>query len=253
MKPMSRWLAETVVVSMMAVCSAVYADDEVLVVEPLNTPLVFGALQETFVAPKVKRPETICGNPGGSATNLVDCYELAATYVSYAANGDTIVHLPECNAVSADDLFCDDPANNLCAGNLTLDPLQVKAPVCGELRVDVLPLTTDEPLTFGQQTTGEWDGISTAPPFAVFIATRKGGAVSGNPYRLPIIRIPASALHHLFLDPTTTLSVVSATHTEGNTFQFGYYNTLNRVFTFDQTLGNVANTLIMPIFFGTCC
>jgi hypothetical protein len=255
MRSMSRWLAGTVMVSMVAVGSAAYADDEVMVVEPLNTPLIAGAFQGVFVAPKVKRPETICGNPSGSATNLVDCYEFAATYVSYAANGDTILHLPECN-LNPDpfDPDCDQPSNNLCAGNLTLDPLQVKAPVCGELRIEILPLTTDEPLTLGQQTTAAWDGVSSSPLFAVYLATNKGGAVSGNPYKLPEFRIPASALHHLFSDPTTTPAIVSLTHTTGaNTFEVGFFNMLNRLCTFNQQLGDVCNTLVNPIFFGTCC
>ena len=255
MQSMSRWLAEAVVISMVAVSSAAYADDEVMVVEPLNTPLIAGAFQGVFVAPKVKRPETICGNPSGSATNLVDCYEFAATYVSYDSAGVQIIHVPECNNVPADDLFCDAPANNKCAGNLTLDPMQVKAPVCGELRIDVLPLTTDEPLTLGQQTTAAWDGdlSNKSPLFAVFLATNKDGTFSGNPYSLPRVRIPASAVHHLFLDPTTTPAIVSVTHVTGNTFQTGFLNILNRLFIFNQQLGDASNTLITPIFFGTCC
>jgi len=253
MRSSGRWLAAAVVVSLMAVYSAAYADDENFVVEPLNTPLVSGVFQFIIAAPKVRVSEKLCGNPNGSDLNKVDCYEFAGTYVSYTASGDTVVHVPECNNVSADDPACEDLANNKCAGNLTLDPMQVKAPVCGELRVDVLPLTTDEPLTLGQQTTASWDGVSSSPLFAVYVGTSKGGAVSGNPYKLPVFRIPASELHHLFADPTTTPALVSITHTTGNTFQFGYFNVLNRVFTVNQVLGDVFNTVPTPLFFGTCC
>jgi len=253
MKSLSRWLAEAVAVSLLAVNSAGYAADENFVVEPLNTPLVLGVFQEVIVAPKVQRPETECGNPSGSASNLVDCYEFAVTYVSYTASGDTFVHVPECNAVPADDPSCE--ALNLCAGNLVLDPLQVKAPVCGELRVEVFPLTTDEPLTFGQQTTAAWDGVSRVSSIflAPFVATSKGGSISGNPYQTAVVRIPATAVHHLFLDPTTTPAVVSASHVTGNTLQTGFSNPINRVCTFNQQLGSLCNALIVPIFFGTCC
>jgi len=255
MKTVGHWVRRGLAIGLVAFVPTAYAADENIVVEPLNTPLVFGALQGVFVAPKVQRPETVCGNPNGNPATLVDCYEFAVTYVSYGANGEQVLHLPECNNVAPDDPSCDEPVNNKCAGNLTLDPMQIKAPVCGTLRIDVLPVSTDEPITLGQQTTGEWDGDLTnrSPLFEVFLATLKGGTFSGNPYSLPRVRIPASAVHHLFTDPTTTPAIVSASHVTGNTFQTGYFNVVNRLFIFNQQLGDVTNTLIMPIFFGTCC
>jgi hypothetical protein len=256
MKSMACCLVSALSLLLVAALPPAWAADEVIVVEPLNTTVFFGFLQGVFAAPKVQRPETICGNPSGDPTKLIDCYEFAITYASYDASGQQIFHLPECNGVPADNLLCDAPINNLCAGNLSLDPRQIKAPVCGELRVDVLPLTTDEPLTLGQQTTGSWDGdlTNTSPLGEVYLWAMQNGTLDGGTtYSLPRVRIPASAVHHLFSDPTTTPAVVSGTHTTGNTFQLGYFNVFNRLFIFNQQLGDVCNTVTTPMFFGTCC
>jgi hypothetical protein len=257
MKAMTRWLVAAFVL-FLAAPGTLRADDENLVVEALNTGVTAGILQSVYVAQRVQRPETICGNPNGSPANLVDCYEFALTYVSYDASGQQILHLPECNAVPADDASCAAAANNLCAGNLALDPLQIKAPVCGSLRIDILPLTTDQPLTLGQQTTGAWDGDlgNVSPLGEVFLETLAAGSFSGTSYQLPRVRIPAAAVHHLFMDPTTTPAIVTATHTPLNpvdTFQFGFFNPLNRLFIFNQLLGDVFNTLATPMFMGSCC
>jgi hypothetical protein len=258
MKSMARWLVVAFSLFLLQ-APAVRAADEVLVVEPLNTTVFFGFLAGVFAATKVQRPETVCGNPNGNPANLVDCYEFATTYATYDSTGQQIFHLPECNAVAPDNASCDDAANNLCAGNLALDPRQIKAPVCGKLRIDILPLTTDEPLTLGQQTTGSWDGDLTnvSPLGEVYLWGMQNGALDGGvTYALPRIRIPASSVHHLFADPTTTPAVVSATHeplTPVNTFQLGYFNILNRLFIFNQQLGDACNTVITPMFFGTCC
>src|ERR1051325_7295959 len=257
MKALARWLVPAFMLLLVQAPLTARAADEVMVVEPLNTTLLFGIFQEVFVASKVLRPDTECGNPNGSGT-LIECYEFAATYASYDANGQQVLHLPHCNGVAADHPLCDAPSNNLCAGNLALDPLQIEAPVCGSLRIDVEPLTTDQPLTLGQQTTAEWDGdLTNVSRFGdVFLETEVHSMFSGTSYKLPRIRIPASALHHLFTDPTTTPAIVSVTHTQLtpiDTFQTGFFNPLNRLFIFNQTLGDVMNTLVTPMFFGSCC
>jgi len=255
MKAMARWLVPAFML-FLAAPPVVRADDENLVVEPLNTGVTAGILQSVYVAQRVQRPETICGNPDGNPAKLVECYEFALTYVSYDPSGQQIIHLPECNVVPADDPSCE--ANNGCTGRFDLDPLQIKAPVCGSLRIDILPLTTDQPLTLGQQTTGQWDGDLTnvSPLGDVYLETLVRGSFSGTSYQLPRVRIPTSAVHHLFADPTTTPAVVTATHTPLNpvdTFQFGFFNPLNRLFIFNQQLGDVFNTLVTPMFMGSCC
>jgi len=256
MKAMVRWLVPTFMAFLLQAPTIARAADEVLVVEPLNTTVFFGILQGVIAAPRVQLPANECG---GSGDNLVDCYEFAITYATYDSTGRQIFHLPECNNVAPDNASCDDPANNLCANNLSLDPQQIKAPVCGQLRIDILPLTTDQPLTLGQQTTGSWDGDLTnvSPLGEVYLWGMENGALDGGvTYSLPRVRIPAEAVHHLFIDPTTTPAVVSATHvplTPPNTFQLGYFNPLNRLFIFNQLLGDACNTLVTPMFFGTCC
>ena len=91
--------------------------DEVIFVEPLNRGIQFNFMNEFWTAPAVNRPETVCGNPGGDPNKIIRCYEFAVTYVTYDTDGDTIIHLPECNGVNPLDPDCE--ANNLCVASVT--------------------------------------------------------------------------------------------------------------------------------------
>ncbi|MGH9204059.1 MAG: hypothetical protein ACRD2A_22765, partial [Vicinamibacterales bacterium] len=188
-------------------------DVEVIVVESLNADTVkvpqlqIGAKAVFLVSP-VKRPETICGNVGGSPSILVDCFEFAFVYVTYDTTGKQILHLPECNAVPYDDLTCLLPSNNSCAGNLTLDPFQIKAPVCGDTEVDIIPLN-DTVLNPIAAAFGKWDGVSTNN--RVFLYTDRNGAINANTrYVTETIRIPASVVNPTI--PGATIALLAGRH-----------------------------------------
>jgi hypothetical protein len=243
MKSMARWIGVAVSFAWLVSSPAAAAGNEVILVEPLNATLYFGIFQSIYQQPAVMRPETICGNPGGSATNLVKCFEFAMTYFTYdAADGRQRAHLPQCNAVGPLDADCEDPTNDLCAGNTTLDPFQILAPVCGEVRVDVLPLTSPDLLVLAPQSTGAWDGTSTTNRVVYFDFIGADGRARPGRFILPLIRIPASQLNSLLV-----LLVGRHTALSGDFFDFGFFNVINRVFPYNETLGDATNLIAEPL------
>lgn len=214
---------------------------EVIVVEALNTqfigtdsPFNFGA-QTVNVASPVKRPETICGNPAGDASKLIDCYELAMVYVSYDSTGKQILHLPN----------YPDPAV----------PLGIQAPITGRIGADILPVHPQTVSTLFQGAHGDWDGTSTNSG-QVFLYTLRNGAIDANTtYTLPTIRIPAAPIQALV--PSTlglrgaVLALVEARHEESNRLEFGFFSPFKRNVVFNQDLGNLMDAATIPIIFTT--
>lgn len=212
---------------------------EVIVVEALNTqflgiesPFEFG-VQTVMVANPVKRPETICGNPTGSPTNLIDCYELAMVYVSYDPTGKQILHLPK----------FPDPAV----------PLDIQAPITGTIEADILPIHPQTVTTLFQGARGEWDGQSTNSRQVFLYTLREGRIEMGTTYTLPTIRIPAGQVQALIPSieglPGGVLALVQARHEEGAKLEFGFFSSLKRNVIFNQDLGNLFDGLAMPVIF----
>jgi hypothetical protein len=225
-------------------------NSEVIPVEALGATSVLipelGPMPTPLVA-AVRRPETICGNPGGSSTTLVDCYEFAMTYVSYEENGTQILHLPEANAVPFDDPSCELPSNDR-------SPSPIKAPVCGELRVELLPLN-QQSIAFFQTPSARWDGVSRNPGLALW--TRTEEILDRSTYALPKIRIPAQAVYAGLPQtdgtlPGYTLALIRATHVPlfGFRSEVGLFSPLKRTVVWSETLGNLHDALSYPVLFA---
>lgn len=222
-------------------------ESEVIVVEPLAATLVslpqLGDVPLPLTAP-VLRPETICGNPSGSAAQLVPCYEFAMTYVSYAADGTQILHLPSANAVPHDDPNCELPSNDL-------DPSPIIAPVCGEVLVEVIPLN-QRALAFFKGAFASWDGVSTNTQ--IVLTTRTAGAIARNTYTLPTFRIPAAAVDAAS-EPIAgyTVALVRGAHLSfyaANRLEEGYFSPLKRTVVWNETLGNLHDAISVPVVFA---
>ena len=248
MRSIAGWLGAALWIALLAVPPVAKAGDEVILVEPINAQLInlgFTAAQTIYQITPVNRPETICGNPGGDPNKLIPCYEFAMTYFSYDSAGRQVVHLPECNGVGPLDPSCE--TSNLCASRPP-SFLPIGAPVCGDDRVDVLPLTTSTPLTLGPQPTSTWDGTSRTPLFLVFFDyTSSDGRFVAWTYHLPLIRIPRSAV----VGGAPVIGIVIGRHTSlaGDQVNFGFFDIMNRVFPYNQTLGDVTNLVPEPLLF----
>jgi hypothetical protein len=239
------WTLAAALVLPVVVVSAARAADETIVVDPVNGEILLGMFRPLERIAPVARPETVCGTPNGNPLNKVKCYEFSFTYTTYDEAGNTIMHLPECNAVDHLDPDCENPLNNLCPANPPFGPL--KAPVCGQLDVVILPFTSPNPLTLGQQPTGQWDGTTVTPFGLSYVEFSRNGSLASQTFHSPLIRIPQSAV----IGMTPGLGIIRGEHTSlsGATIDFGFFNRLNHLSTFSQTSGDVANLIASPAYF----
>jgi len=215
---------------------------EVIYVEPANRPVLLNMAHVFFQAPIVQRPETICGNPGGSPAIRVGCYEFLMTYVTYTASGDTIIHLPQCNGVTPLDPQCE--ANNLCAAPTGLQ----LAPICGNVEAKIWPLTSADALTLGDRPTASWDGTSVSALGQAWINTRTGGLSQSRTFRIPVIRMPQTLVRN---GGGAFFGLLEGVHTnlEGTEEHWGFFSVMHRILTADPLLGDISNLDATPQLF----